>query len=474
MKLVLDTAWQPTWAEPMGELSLATFPVGNRPLFELWLELAVQLGVDEEVCVVLGHGARGVEEMLGDGARWGVTIRYQFVRDPGLGVGFLRRSPARWKDGVLYVAGSLFPRKGADFAAEADAPGFLHACADEGASRFLLDRDGSRLGPWLDGEGELPEEAWEACGFEAEPIADVPALYTLNMRMLDGEWERHVQPGYGLREGAFVGYDAVLPPSAELSAPLAIGNHCRLGALCTVGRAVLGDRVIVDDASEVRDAVVFPNTYIGRNLEVRGKVVCGRTVFDGASGIRVDFDEEWLFAAVEPRLGDGLRLALHALAALLLLVIWLPLFLLGLPLLPWFRGACRDERLRDRRGVLRTVPRVRAGGPRPRLARLGGLLMLDRYLALRHVLLFRFFLVGQPPRREDEEADAPLAFPGLFSADDLAVVSARDVDRDYYAHHRSLGHDLRLFFAVLGARWVSFGSLPEAEPLAPVAAEEAT
>ena len=60
-------------------------------------------------------GAAALEEAVGAGARWGVKLSYSFLREDREPLSFLRRTPDRWRDGLLFVATPMFPRRlGAD------------------------------------------------------------------------------------------------------------------------------------------------------------------------------------------------------------------------------------------------------------------------------------------------------------------------------------------------------------------------
>jgi polysaccharide biosynthesis/export protein len=313
------------WARELRAPAWPLLPAGNRPLLEYWIELCVEWGIDS-VRLLLGDGADAVEAYAGDGERWGIALEYGFLKDDRPAAEYLRRAPERWAGGLLFVGGALFPRR------LTETP---HAAAAGGAPRARRGDDGRVLcvlsgpGPALEtfcARGEWPDEetaSFEDLGLRIEPLRSLNDYYQLNMSLVRGEMARYLTPGYYAADGSHIGYNAILPASATVRAPLIIGNDCRLAPLANVGpEVVVGSRVVIDGPSDVIRSVVLDGTYIGRGVEIDGKIVAGRRLVDPESGAAADISDPWILAELGPvaRLGDGLRFAGGWLAALALLL----------------------------------------------------------------------------------------------------------------------------------------------------------
>ncbi len=470
MKALLCTSETPDWlAEDAVRYPLALLPAGNRPLLEFWIECCLAMDI-REITLVLGDGALEVEKYAGDGSRWGVTIEYLLLREGADPDRLARRDPARWRDGLLYVRELFFPRR----------TGETVRCPAAGET-VLFRRDGRQLGFCSRDTGFL--DAFLAAapcatpgstadpgtiGLQAFPLATALDYYRLNMDLVRGEITRYLTPGYSLQDDSYIGYNVVIPPSCILAPPIMIGSDTRLRPLCKIGpSAVIGSRVVVDSQSELSDCVVLDGTYIGRNLDITGKIVGGGTMLDPESGVRLELNDPLLLDRVSPP--NQVLVMLQAQAGrLVALVLWLamlPGFLLFRSL---FRitglGRFRRQSLLDRHDREFLLTEF-AGGDGSRLAALFRRLSLDRVPALAAVMAGRLFLCGHAPV---DPANAPVCrrqlpayYPAAISDELLlapdAPASLRGIFALHYIHRRSWLRDVGMFFRVLPKRLVSTG-----------------
>lgn len=448
MKAVLHTGCALPWAELLGR-PWPLLPVGNRPWIEYWIEWCVEQEI-RTIQVLLGDGAWEVEHYLGDGARWGVQIGYSFVRDERDPDAYLRRDPARWREGLFYLRQPLFPRRGPDA-----APAPLGA-GSRAVPGCVFSRDPAFLDAFLASGSTAGADPFPAAAIQPASLDSLQDYYALNMSLVRGEMARYLAPGYASRDGAYLGLNVIYPPSARLTPPVMIGDHVRLRGLCTIGPdAVLGNRIIVDRQADVRASVILDGTYLGAGIEVHGRIVAGRRLIDPADGTSIDITDAQLLSPLREAGagGDALRGLLHRLLALALLALfavpWVVGVLLGLATGGCYRGVRRE----GRRGPV-TIPEWRVRG------RWGGVLArlsLDAWPALWRVLAGDLWLCGQLPRpAEDPAPGADPRFPAVFTYADARAAREdpllREMEDGYYAHQRSVGEDLRLLVRAWAGR----------------------
>ena len=475
MKAVFVTGRDPEWTKPL-DTPWPLLPFANRPLIEYGFELCLDLGI-REVTVVLGDGASRIEAALEDGAQWGVQIAYSSLRPDRPPLSFLRRSPDKWREGLLFVGAPLFPRRLTDAKPSlAKGHAFVHGPPDA-PDAFLADAS-----PFLEDilSGQSPRNAarpFVEMGLDMTAIDTARRFFDLNLAILQAERSRYVTAGYYATDGSALGYNVVLSPSAATTPPLAIGNDCRAGPLASVGpAAILGNRVIVEGQTEVSRCVVFDGTYIGSGLELREKIVAGNVVVDPADGTALHIEDPWLLARMGSRwtFADAARSVAGWALACALAIVQLPFFLL-LTAAVTAAGAGRFQ-LRRMYGPRRRILRVAVWMPsetggHSRLARVFRGLCLDLFPQILAAACGRLWLCGQELLRAPEDVEIrssfkaylPAAFHYATARADGRDAMLRKADGNYYAHHRSAWGDLCLLARALLGRFMTIFSDPPAE-----------
>ena len=458
MKAVFHTGVSAAWGDALGGRPWCLAPAGGKPLVEYWLEWAAQLGA-MDVRLVLGDGAAEVETYCGDGSRWGLRISYGFQKNTADPAACLRRSPAQWEGGLLYIAGPVFPRPLPVPERTWRLPGNR-----ESQTACFLSGDAGAIKTFIAGKHAPADADWADLGVEPMTLDDLQGYYELNMRLVKGEIARYVRPGFGGADGACIGSNVVVPPSVELRPPLIIGNDCRIHPMAVIGpNAVIGNGVIIDRQTELSGSVVMDDTYLGRNLEIRDRVVSGTRLIAPADGTVVDIADPWLLASLKApvRATDLLRAAVGWMIAVgLVLVQALPFALFHLLLRARGAGGFRPSPRLCPRSRIRNLPVWSPTGDSSRLNRAFTALSLDLFPLIVLAALGRLWLCGHAPLHPERDAGlrnrlhryypAAIGYHSLTgTSGDRATAAA---DALYYERYRTPGEDLRILLRVLTGR----------------------
>jgi len=465
MKAVFYTAEALPWAEDLGDTPWPMLPVANRPLMDYWLETCAEMGI-KHVQVILGEGAEQVEKFAGTGFRWGIEIQYSFARASEQPMDYLKATSNRWNSGLLFIGGAFFLRRRQAY----DPAGFktLDACAYASGSRtqFLFGKNGSEVLALLDGRVESGR-GLEQIHVHPYAIDGVPAYFDLNMKMVAGESSRYLASGFSEADGSAIGYNVLTPPSAHLRPPIIIGNDCRFGAMTTIGpKVVVADHVIVDSHTRLSNCLILPDTYIGQNLEIENKIVCGNRLVSAEDGTAIEIEDSWLVARNRPdmRTEDLVRYIILWFLAFGVAIIQVLPFVILYPLVRLTRiGTYGKEVFHDPRTGFVKLPVFRKIGHRKSVVyRLFRAATLDRFPWLLLALRGRLFVCGQPPMRHPDDDEIikqlPQYYPAVFSYADYARDSDRLVDSLWYAHIRSLFEDVKILIKSLMYRFFRAGS----------------
>ena len=115
----------------------------------------------------------------------------------------------------------------------------------------------------------------------------------------------------GFREvlpGVVVHTSARIHEAAKLAAPAWIGANTVVAAEASIGsNAILEDDCIVDERAEIADSIVLSGSYIGREVEVAGRIVEGSRMTRWESGQSVEVKDAILLAELDDRETRALR-----------------------------------------------------------------------------------------------------------------------------------------------------------------------
>jgi acetyltransferase-like isoleucine patch superfamily enzyme len=470
MRAVFQTGVRAEWGEALSDRPWCMAPVGGKPLVEYWLEWAAESGA-ADVRLVLGDGADEVEAFCRDGSRWGLRITYGFFKAVSTPEAYLRRSPKHWEEGLLYIAAPVFPvrlkNRSADPAplTTAQQPGHAWLLQQQtGRPACFCSRDAAVIRAFINDQPPVRTCDWAELGCEPQVLDDLKAYYALNMRLVQGEIARYVPPGFGGGDHAFIGSNVIIPSSVELRPPLIIGNDCRIHPMAVIGpNAVIGNRVIVDRQTALSDSVILDDTYLGRNLDVTGRVVSGARLIVPENGTVVDIPDPWLLAPLQApvRIGDLCRAATGWFAAVVLtLLLAFPFALFYLLIRLRGAGSFRISQRIGPRMRIQRLPFWTAADEDARLNRAFTGLSLDLFPLIALAACGRLWLCGHAPLHPERDAElrrrlrrywpAAIGYHSMrLTSGDQPTAAAEAL---YYERHRTPFEDLRILVRVLTGR----------------------
>ncbi len=187
----------------------------------------------------------------------------------------------------------------------------LDACARTGvASVQILDAvydrrlarrlgDGSRWGLRLSYERALPatcaasadvfflgtEFVYEGRRVHIDSLRD---YFEWNFRLI-AEPRDCVLPGYASRHGVTSGMNVRLRTECATTPPVLLGDNVWIGEDCRLdGSVIVCEGAVLDRGCRLHRVLVFPQTYVAREIELEDKIVMGSRVIDPMTGERVN------------------------------------------------------------------------------------------------------------------------------------------------------------------------------------------
>lgn len=306
-------------------------PLVDRPFLAYMLEWLRDHGVDD-VIVSCGFLAAGVRDVIGDGRRYGVRVRY--VEEPG----------PRGTGGAIKYAEHLLDERflalNGDVLTDIDLTAQIARHEAAGARLTLgLVRVSDprayglvRVGPEgavesfsekVGGEpGDHPLISAGAYVVEREVLADVPPDREVSIerevfpRLVGGGLHAYVAGGYWLDIGTPDRYlDAVsdiLSGAVRTRYPAGDGARVRVGEGAQVDGELVGP-VLLGDGCVVRaDAVVGPNVVLGARTRVEAGARVERSVILEDGAVEAGASVTSCIVAAGARIGARARLGPHA------------------------------------------------------------------------------------------------------------------------------------------------------------------
>ena len=264
--------------------------------------------------------------------------------------------------------------------------------------------------------------------------------------------------------GIWISRNVVLHPTASLTAPVYVGENCRIGRGAQIGpSAVIGNNCIIDEQTIVIDSMIAAGTYVGEGLELDSVIVDRNRLYNIRLETSLLASEAFLLGSLTGKAsGRGLARAVSVLVTLILLLfLWPVLLVVALYLLGTGKGS-----LGSYETVKIPADDNPAGWHPARVLRFcvtgthgrGGDFLFHFLPGLISVLKGDLFLVGVQPRSQADLMALPADWRSLYVKTKAGLITEASVmfgpapDEDelytaeaFYGATESIGRDCRLF-----------------------------
>jgi len=320
----------------------ALLPAAGKPMLIHTIESLATARLTD-IIVIVSQFSDHVEKLLGDGARWGLQVRYITARDDECPHALIRRIGVSLADGLVVVRGEIlrtpiiaeFVARAASNQAPAIAASIWGMPAGLVMARSPLEDD-HRVCKLLGlarprGDRTRRLESARSVDFGDARVSTIESLREFHRANLDaaaGRFPGLIIPGRELMRGVTVGRKTRLPASAIKGTPVFVGSRSQVAADAELmSDVVVSNDVVIDRRAILRSAVVMPHTYVGELVEIADAIVSGNLLIHVETGAVTRVTDSFLLAAVRTRsLASPLRNAADSLCAMLLLIMSIPLW----------------------------------------------------------------------------------------------------------------------------------------------------
>lgn len=326
--------------DPLTEkMSVPLLPVAGKELLIYAIEELAFAGIRDIVIVSTAHGEQVGASSLGDGQRWGVSIRYVLSRGEEPPSALWPRINLADAEALIAFRGDVLRSPAAEtFLSQAQnktgSYAFCGGDEDPRGSLFLLRPGCPEPGDLLDSlrwQDPTPLPAEGRCDLDAGSLnclEDLRAFHRANLDVVSGRCAGLAVGGRSVALGLHAGRRATVAAKSLKKGVAYIGANSRVHPTVELlGEVVIGDDVVVDRAATIRDSVILPRTYVGELVEVGNSIVANNRLVRVDTGAMLNITDAFLLGNLGATEGRGRTSPWDRLAGLFLLVLSLPLWL---------------------------------------------------------------------------------------------------------------------------------------------------
>ena len=336
----------------------------DRPLIQHVIEMIAARGI-RQIDIVLSDDAAAIESALGDGSRWGVSLRYHLVATGCSPYGSLHTVTNPDPDEpILLGHADHLVELGTNFDHGHSALVYVKGAPPDRWTGWasVRGRHLSGIDSACDRDGmaaRLTAGGREGVVEDALAIHDDRSALEAQSALLSGRFPQALRSGKEIEPGIWLSRNVRLHPTARVIAPVHVGEDCRIGPGVTIGPNVaMGAGSMIDSGTTVSDVVIAEHTYIGRGLDLSRMIVDRNRILSVDSGTIVEPRDATIVSGVNASSTPAaIRDLADRMAAIMVIPLLGPLAVIGL-----LAARCQGVRFMPRWTAIVRLP----AGPDPR------------------------------------------------------------------------------------------------------------
>jgi mannose-1-phosphate guanylyltransferase/phosphomannomutase len=279
--LLIATGYREEMAPLLQDRPIPLLKVVDKPLLIHIVESLYHQGI-EEVTIVVSYLPERIENLLGDGSRWGLSIKYFRLQDYKGTVGELFPPLRTFQDDIFLISSAdILPffqlGKLIHQYEEFKTPIFLNSSSHEWTGWGLIP-----LKDFLDLSESTPLDhlpiknriVWAHSFLSVRSYAD---LQKANEKLLSGKKDetfRFPASAKMIQPEVWISHGSSMSSSVKLRPPVYIGENCQIKAGVQLGpNTVIESNCVVDTKTVVEKSIICRGSYVGEELIIRNCIV---------------------------------------------------------------------------------------------------------------------------------------------------------------------------------------------------------
>lgn len=315
--------------------SFALLPVGGKPLIQLWLEHLSTTNINE-VYLFLINEVEQVKKFVESGSRWGLKVNIISMREDLSTQEKYKFCSLHIKDIFAISKLSKVPVEGVNeslisISQQITRQMSISIVEDKENDIIVLDTNRDK-----ESDHYGTNECLALSRMNMRTIDSPEELWSINMALINKEIIDPLPKGYEQESGSMIDVGVRIKKNVSISSKSYIGKETFIDSNVEIGTNVLmGENCYVGSNSNIKDSLIFDNTYIGTQTNLN------RVILDGSLVYNLDIKQPtWISDANivgKIRQRNIKRIITHKVLALFLSLIFLP-FVLGYVLYSLLKG----------------------------------------------------------------------------------------------------------------------------------------
>lgn len=437
----------------------------NKPIIFHVIDFLSSNGI-KHCDVLVNHLPDVIEDELGDGSAWGITLSYHLVRDPQYPFDVIRNLVHNWgEESILLGQGDILP--------------LIHSNQLTNKKTTFFEFEKNQWSGWgvfdaaslatVGADVTLEQFPKQFLG-QSSVIKVTPHLSSLNFKeylQSNIHSMTHKIPGFRLpttarevQKGVWISRSVAIHPHVKVEPPVFIGEDCQIMSDAELGpNVVIESNCMIDEGSKLRDSILSQNSYVGQSLNLQNSLIDRNLLINLTHETSVTVQDDFILSEITPT-----PVALHPIRVIVRIV---ALILYGLlyPIDLYLKRTCELSRTNflqiptsNNAGLWKTFA-LETYKPKGNLSlnQVQKLFCKIRYLLA--ISKGYIYIVGVAPRTIEEVKNLPLDWKKLYLKSKIGLINLAQLDfhdhpttnelyaaEAFYAINMGFFFDLKLIF----------------------------
>ncbi len=286
----------------------ALVPVAGRETIIHTIEDLVDAGI-KHVYVVISSQAYVIERLLGNGSRWGMKIDYLLSSGEEKPSDVLKRLGKLLHESYLLVRGDVLRTPiASEFIRRTENidEDNIHAYISSKYSGVTLVKNSKDL-------TSINKLHWPAFSnrntntckfidFESSNLSlleNITQIHTTSVEISNGNFKGISNKGLKSDDGYIHGKNIKLGNKTSISNNTFIGNNVHIGdGVELKTNVIINNDVLIDSGASLSNCLIFPDTYIGSNVNVENSLVIGNHIYRFDSDLNMNISDEFILSTL--------------------------------------------------------------------------------------------------------------------------------------------------------------------------------